>query len=446
MQAVSSIAVVSSYELGVVPISASVPGYLTSANNVEKANSPSQPSMPSMRSRVSAACISHALRDYLGQGLGRTAGLAIYCGLATLDELGLRIAAGVTGAAIGGRFAWRLASAQIGSDSGWQQAGVGLCTVLGAATGGTIAALGTSHPVLGIAAGSLMAACASATRKCAADAVELDNAHEFKAGAAIVGGLSGIAVAVYVDHAWKVDASLLPARNLGLVAESTVIETCKSGFERLGPSVERHALSFEGRLMVALSGMLPYVATAVLLNGYVSGRLQPGHDSQRVDELIAPALVGAIANAVRGASNALAVCLLHRHARFRAHGDQDCFRDHSGLKRPRPRTVTDKACVRYFLSACRNALYARLRDAGLSVVDANCIAQGVYACFAQCRDLINDLVRGDGWSEPAWRMQQSASTSAATPASAPANTLATSSEDTSIVSTQSFTSEQGVSN
>lgn len=355
---------------------------------------------PSMCSRITAACTSHALRDYVGQGLGRAAGLAIYCSLATLDEVGLRIAAGVTGVAIGARFAWRLAQAQIGTDQRWQQAGVGLCTVIGAAAGGTIAALGTSHPVLGIAAGSLLAACASATRTCATDAFTLDNADDFKAASAIVGGLSGIAAAACIDRHWKVDANLLPARNLGLVVESTVIEVCKSGFERLGPSVERRALNFEGRVMVALSGMLPYVATAVLLNGYVSGRLQPEHDSRRFNELIAPALVGAIANAVRGASNALAVCLLQRHARFTVGSRESCLHDSRGCRRPRLRAVSDKACTRYFLSACRNALYARLRDAGLSVVDANCIAQGVYACFAQCRDLINDLIRGDGWSEP----------------------------------------------
>ena len=419
MQAMPSTPVVSSRELGIVRIATAVPVSVTTLQlrqagsqlsvwQKDKQTEPHEdpPCMPSMRSRIAAACISHALRDYIGQGLGRTAGLALYCGLSSLDKLGLRITAGIAGAAIGGRMAWRLANAQIGNHSRWQQAGVGLCTVLGAAASGTIAALGTSHPVLGIATGTLLAACASATRTCASDPVALDNAQEFKAGSAIVGGLSGIAIATCVDRAWKVDTSLLPARNLGLIAESTVIETCKSGFERLGPSVERHALNFEGRLVVALSGMLPYVAAATILNGYVSGRLQPGHDSQRFEELIAPALVGAIANAARGAANALAVCLLRRHQRYQASGDHAWIREGSGLKRPKARTVSDKACVRYFLSACRNALYARLRDAGFSVVDANAIAQAVYACFAQCRDLINDLVRGDGWSEPAFRIRQ----------------------------------------
>ncbi len=397
MQAVSPTHLVSSRELGICRIGTVVPVALTS---LEAAHGGEARGAPALRSRTTAACIGHALRDYLGQGLGRSAGLAIYCALAPLDELGLRIAAGVAGVAIGGHMAWRLAGAQIGDGSGWQRAGVGLCTMIGAAAGGTIAALGSSHAVIGIAAGSLLAAGASLTRRSATDAVERDNADEFKAGAAVVGTLTGIALAACTDRAWKVDAQLLPARNLGLIAESAVIETCKSAFERLGPSVERHTLSFEGRLVVALSGMLPYVATAVILNGYVAGRLQPGHDSQRFDELIAPALVGAIANAVRGAANALAVALLHRQQRFVIPDTDDCFRAGTGLRRPRPRTVADKACVRYFLSACRNAAYARLRDAGYSVVDANCIAQGVYACFSQCRDLINDLVRGAGWSEP----------------------------------------------
>ncbi len=400
MQAGLPASIITGHELGIGRIGTAVP---VPASTMHAANVNEAERAPSLQSRATAACIAHALRDYVGQGLGRTAGLAIYCALAPLNELGLRVAAGVAGAAIGGRMAWRLASAQIGNDTRWQQAGVGCCTLLGAAAGGTIAALGTNHPVAGFAAGSLLAACASATRHSAADTVELDNANEFKAGTAIVGTLSGIAVATCLDRAWKVDTRQLPARNLGLVVESAVIETCKSSFERCGPSIERHTLNFEGRIVVALSGMIPYVAAAALLNGYVAGRLQATHDSQLFGELIAPTLVGAIANAVRGAANALAVCLLHRQQRFNIGEDRDCFRANTGIKRPRPRTVTDKACVRYFLSACRNALYARLRDAGYSVVDSNCIAQGVYACFAQCRDLINDLVRGDGWTEPAWR-------------------------------------------
>ncbi len=411
MEAWASTSATTSRDIGIASMGMAVPVSVVPTRAAADSYQSSAPRaalrcLPSMRGSIATACAGHALRDYIGQGLGRSAGLILYCSLASFDELGLRISAGFAGAAIGGRIAWRLASAQIGNESRWQQAGVGMCTVLGAAAVGTIAALGTSHPVLGIATGSLLAACASASSTCATDEMERENASEFKAGSAVVGSLSGIAIAVCVDRAWKVDTHLLPARNLGLIAESTVIEACKSGFERLGPSVERHALNFEGRLVAALSGMLPYVAAATILNGYVSGRLQPGQDSQRFGELIAPALVGAMANAVRGAANALAVCLLHRHQRFRSRVEHDCLREGSGLKRPRPRTVTDKACVRYFLSACRNALYARLRDAGFSVVEANCIAQLVYACFAQCRDLINDLVRGDGWSEPAWRTRQ----------------------------------------
>ena len=123
-------------------------------------------------------------------------------------------------------------------------------------------------------------------------------------------------------------------------------------------------------------------------------------------------IVGAIANAVRGFSNALVAYQLHSNGYFVADDKTTNLRDHAGSQWPEVETVLNKSSIRYLLSACRNAVYARLRDSGLSVELATEIAQGVYACYAQCRDLIHDIARGEGWSEP--RMVQRPSAELAT--------------------------------
>jgi hypothetical protein len=52
------------------------------------------------------------------------------------------------------------------------------------------------------------------------------------------------------------------------------------------------------------------------------------------------------------------------------------------------------------MSACRNAIYVQLRKDGLSVLQASILAQFAYAFFAQNRDLVYDLMQGEGWSAP----------------------------------------------
>ncbi len=391
-----------------------------------------KPVEPTLSNQLRTA-VAHALRDYVGQGLGRVIGAGIYCALATPNEAGLRIAAGVSGAMMAGQLARRLAAAHIGTDTVCQQAGVAFCTVLGAAAGGAISALGSNQLIVGIGTCTLLSASASLLKRSAETPEARERAEGMQLSAATFGVLSGTLVGS-IDPTWQVDTQLLPARNLGLVAEATVIEVCKSSFERIGPSVDRHALNFEGRIVVALAGMVPYVVATVVFNGYLAGRLQPAYDSTQLRDLVGPALLGALANAIRGASNALAACLVRRAKRFTAATGADCLRPHAGIRCPKPRQVSDKACVRYFLSACRNAMYARLRDAGFSVVDANMISQAVYACFAQCRDLIADLMHGSGWTEPQLRAPaNSQSTRAHSPSDSSASGASVGSESTSII-------------
>ena len=43
--------------------------------------------------------------------------------------------------------------------------------------------------------------------------------------------------------------------------------------------------------------------------------------------------------------------------------------------------------------------YFYLREKGLRVLPASCIAQSCYAVFAQNRELIVDLMQGEGWHD-----------------------------------------------
>ncbi len=358
---------------------------------------------PTLSSRAVAACFSHAARDFTGQAAGRMLGLAAFSLLAALDDMPLRAVNSLIGMTAGGRLAYLVASKQFGNDTPMQQAGVTISTVFGMVSGALIAALGNNPVIAGLATGALLTAAVSWSPEPARDEHARSSIDRRKAitaaGTTLLGGIAGSCVAGRIG----VQAGHLPSRNLGLLLESTVIKLCKSSFERVGPSMDRHVLTFEGRVAVAMLGMVPYVVATVVLNGYISGLLQPAYDSSKFDELAVPLVVGAIANAVRGFGNALAVHELQRHGTFIMKPNSDCVRASAGPKLPEAGTVADKTCIRFLLSACRNAVYAHLRDRGMSVAQASEFAQGIYACYAQCRDLIHDVARGDGWTEPVIR-------------------------------------------
>jgi len=358
------------------------------------------PPAPSIRSRVALTCLSHAARDFAGQTAGRLLGLGVYSLLSTLGETPMRVASGIAGAGAGGRLSYLIARSQIGTGTYSQCAAVGACTVAGTIIGGVIVGMGSNQIVSGVAAGSLITAAISWSSKWTSTSAEQQDVSDLKTGSAIGVTFAGIGVASWCDHQWRVGSSLYPTRNLGLIVESTVIEIFKSSFERLGPSINRNVLNFEGKVIASLVGMAPYVAATIFLNGYASSRLQPDKETAEFAELAGPMIVGAIANALRGFTNALMVYQLYSSERFIADRNTRALRDHAGANRPDAEAVFNKTSIRYLLSACRNAVYARLRDNGMSVEVSNEIAQGVYACYAQCWDLIHDIARGEGWSEP----------------------------------------------
>jgi hypothetical protein len=128
--------------------------------------------------------------------------------------------------------------------------------------------------------------------------------------------------------------------------------------------------------------------------------MQPDHETHQFEKLIFPLLIGAIANGVRGACNAAAVYVCHQNGWGVANPDADILRPSVGPKRPEAIRMSKKIAIRFFLSACRNAVYDRLVHGGMSVVQASMLSQGIYGFFAQNRDLVYDLMKGEGWNTP----------------------------------------------
>jgi hypothetical protein len=117
-------------------------------------------------------------------------------------------------------------------------------------------------------------------------------------------------------------------------------------------------------------------------------------------DLWAPLLVGALSNAVRGAANAAAVLHVHQSKNDIADPTAMAIRPTTGFTIPDMNVLVQKTALRFTLSCCRNALYFQLREHGLSVLQAACLAQSFYVFFAQSRELMFDLMQGEGWSEP----------------------------------------------
>ena len=351
------------------------------------------------------APLAHATRDLAGQLAGRTVGLAIYTATASLIgyQTTLTICAGAAGALSGASLAAQIAAQQIGTSTTAQQLASISCVALGALAGGAIGAIGSTQPVVTLAVGGTLTAAVSVMRIYAQNTQEHASADACKGIVAFMGTAATLTAVATVDHQWR-GSDDIASRNLGTLGESLTIEFFKSTLERVGPSVNRQALNFNGKMLASLAGTLPYVAATVVFNGLVSGLLQPSgnHDSHRFNELILPLLIGALSNAVRGFVNATAVQYVQKNQSSNSVQAPELVRPHQGLQAPDTKRFLTKTAIRFFISSCRNAVYTKLRSQGLSIIEAASIAQLVYGFFAQNRDIVFDLIQSEGWhSEPA---------------------------------------------
>ncbi len=352
---------------------------------------------------ISQASLWHAGRDLAGQALGRTIGLSVLVALTHIEsgKLPVQILAAGAGAIAAGTQAYLIGKYQIGTTSALQKTAVGLCTVTAAAAGGSIAALGTMPAITVLASCSIATATTSLLKfLCAGHTEEHQFTNKAKAvalGVATAVSLSGMFL---TEVNWSTAESTFAARSIASLAEAAVIELCKSSLEQYGPSVDRNLLNFESKAGVSLMGLLPYYAATILFNGVLSAKLQPANDSHAFLDLWGALTIGSLANAVRGAANAGAAYLHHMNKANVTKPDTSILRPHRGVQQPALEKMAKKTAVRFFLSSCRNAVYFSLREKGMSILAASCIAQACYAVFAQNRDLIYDLMQGEGWSEP----------------------------------------------
>ena len=391
---------------------------------------------------IKTAMLAHSGRDIAGQVFGRTFGLGLFHAAAYVASASVpcQIVAGGLGAVFGGLQAQRLAAAQIGSDTMLQYCGVAACTLMGATAGAAIASVGTYQPVVALAVGSALAITVSLAKFCRKrpnDDIAIDAS---KATIFLISTAASVSAITSLDTYLSPSINLAP-KNLGVVLEATTVELFKSSLERWGPSVDRHALNFNGKVYVSLAGLLPYLAATVLLNGYVSGKMQPDHETHQFKELIWPLLIGAIANGVRGAFNAAAVYVCHQNGWGVAKPDADILRPSVGPKRPEAIRMSKKIAIRFFLSACRNAVYDRLIHGGMTVVNASMVSQAIYGFFAQNRDLVYDLMKGEGWNTSEETQSVATDTSNLSSVVIPTDTKSSNLVDTSIEISAASTSE-----
>lgn len=357
----------------------------------------------SIKIPVLAAAVTHGIKDFAGQFFGRTAGLALLAGLTSTTgaEAPLRAIAGGIGAIAAGTQAFLIGRHHIGYKTMSQKTALAVCTLSVAAAGAGICAYGSFQPVVVLASCSAAVAVTSLLKFCGHKKHYDENTTEgFKTlafTAAIAYSVSGAAILI---SSWSPQESHIAARSIALLIESSVIELCKTSLEKLGPSVDKHVLSFEGNAAALLMGLPFYTAATVLLNGVISGALQPPVDSTKFVELWIPLIVGGIANMVRGTVNACTAAYLASNNIGLHESDKSLLRPNAWIQKPDCHKLAQKTAIRLFLSASRNTFYFYLRDNGLSIMPAACIAQACYSVFAQQRDLIYELMQGKGWSEP----------------------------------------------
>ena len=361
--------------------------------------------------------LHQAVRELLTQSIGRLAGAAAYTGLSHLK--GAANPATVIGAMSAGVCAGQLLQHQIGTASTAQKAGVGLASVSAIVAGGVITGYASIPTACIIASGSLVAAIASSAARSAygpENDTDTEDAAEIRAkenrcpdenitlGLKILGFAAGSAPfligfllkpSFWLDHDAQVGT-----RNLSVVIEALAVELAKATVSTVGISVNKDAMVFEEKFKTAMMGFLPYVISSVLLNGVAGGLLQAELRSDQFTKLVIPALVGALANCVKGAANAAAARYVSDPDATFLQANNQTTLPHQGMQWPIRAQLVPKVMLRYLMISCRDSLFFGMKKAGVNPDLANACSMAIYASFAQFRELTVDLMQGEGWSEP----------------------------------------------
>jgi len=340
--------------------------------------------------------------ELLWHGVGRVVNAGTFIALSNVPASGLRITASVmTGVAAGG-CGYRFVASR--TDGG--ACGTALAAAAGLVTGiaaGTATYYGSGYPGLMVAATSVVAFGASHVQH---SMDNMDNrevsaplAHTVPPAVVVAVHGASIAVVAYTPGLRAADVGKLGRRTIALLAEAVTVELFKGSTERIVPSVDRSRLSFERKLKLGLIGLLPYAFASVVFSGIFGNLLQAQMKSDKFESYFAPLLVGALASVIKGAVNT-AIVRSRGNLSSCASGDDDGVNAAEGLRCPTPGITLEKAALRFAIASARDVIYLSLVDSGLEEIPAACIAYSLYAFFAQHRELMLDMMQGEGWSEP----------------------------------------------
>ncbi|WP_395689484.1 hypothetical protein [Caenimonas koreensis] len=359
---------------------------------------------------------AHCLREVIAQPPAKLAGLATLCATAGAwssgdETIATGLLIGATAAA-GVLVVGRIACHQFGTTTARNKAAVALSAAAG---GGLAAACAIGNEAAVMATESMVAV--SAIALCAARVVAARSREEvppwINAGCVLAAAAAGVmafcAFTIAVPRGSRAihmgggpDGFLL-ARQAGSLVEALAVEIGKELLSGCGPSVDRRGLTFDDRIKAAAQGLLPYTAACVLINGMAAPALLANGDgvSQDVvfEDLVAAVLVTCLTNVLRNGVNAAVV--IHTWDGGKRDGLPDNPIDYQAEPKTmlgRAATIVDRWAVRSLLMAARTATYVFMRTQGFSIEASAMVAQGKYAVFAQFREVLADLMVGDGWS------------------------------------------------
>jgi len=355
------------------------------------------------------APLAHGVRDLAGQCGSKIAGAGVFVGAAAVTgsvTSAIEFAVPAAGAMAGFDIGYKIARHQFGRGIAGKAA-VALCA-LGSSAAGAAVASGNVAALTSVVATGFAFSAPIAHFKLAPGYEDRSIPPAMQAllatGALAVGGFCGALVSRSdPDDAnrWLVTDDYLMPRQLGAAAEAIGVELSKELFASFGPFVDRKGLTLEGRIIAALKGLPAYVAAGMLINRLAADMLPDPQHTLEFDSLAPVVLLSCLPNLVRGTANALAV--LHSWGKWHREGAADDPREYPRKKKSAwelASSILDKAVVRWMLILPRNVVFQVLLRHGYSVGSATLITQGAYAFYAQFRDVLPDLMAGDGWTEP----------------------------------------------
>jgi len=373
-----------------------------------------EPAAPSVRTREAQGCPTgdgsswyalgamRGIAEYLWQTAGRSANALCFTLLVDAAPGTLRPMAAAVSALTAGYCGYRLLKAKIGDETAAQKLVVALGTSAAATAGGAVAACGWAAPGLAIASAGVLTFALSGFTSQSAGTPALATKPAMPLLFVATAG-AALTAMTFVPSLRMIDVGKLPRRSLSLLAEAATTEIFKGATERMLPRASREGLAFERRLKLALTGLLPYAAASIVFNGALGNLLRAQMKSDRFEDLLLPMLVGALANVVKGAVNA---------ALLRCSRDDPAGMQAAECSRPPGLSVLlARTALRFVIAHGRDILYLSLVNHGMSDLAAACIAYLLYAFFAQHRDLLFDMMQGDGWSPPHLTRRDSVSSS-----------------------------------